>query len=137
MAIHFDPKNKAFYLHSKNCTYAFAINTLGIGEHLYFGSPVGNDLPWGKYCKTGRAHSGLRQDADQHYHDLSVMPQEIHTQYGGDFYEPSLVLCYANGNRRSDLTYTGHEILAQKPALAGLPSIRFGQTLAVTTMPRT
>ena len=59
------------------------------------------------------------------------MPQEVHTQYGGDFYEPSLVLCYANGNRRSDLIYTGHEIFEEKPALAGLPSIRYGQTLAV------
>ncbi|MBE6980755.1 MAG: alpha-galactosidase [Ruminococcaceae bacterium] len=131
MAIHFDEASRVFYLHSKGCTYAFGINSLGMPEHIYFGSPVGEDLSFGKYSQTGRSHVAIRTDETGKAYDLSAMPQEFHTPYGGDFHTPSLVLSYANGSRRSDFTYTGFEILEHKPALKGLPALREGQTLAV------
>ena len=131
MAIHFDDKNRVFYLHSKGCTYAFGINGLDVAEHLYFGRPVGEDLFTGSFSPCGKAHPAMRRDGDGNICDLSAMPQELHTPYGGDFYEPSLVLCFANGSRRSDLRYSGYEILSEKPALPGLPAIREGETLAL------
>jgi len=131
MAIFTDNEHRIFYLHSAGCTYAFGINGLGVPEHLYFGAPVGNDLYLGTYNDQGRIHPALRRDADGNSYDLSAIPQELHTPYGGDYYAPSLVLQYANGSRRSDLTYTGYEVFTEKPPLAGLPAIRQGQTLAV------
>ena len=131
MAIYVDDKNRIFYLHSKECTYAFGINTLGIPEHIYFGGSVGNDLACGTYSTFGKAHTIIHYGEDGEVYDISCIPQELHTALAGDFHEPSLVLEFANGSRRSDLVYEGYEIFDNKPALPGLPAIREGQTLAV------
>jgi len=131
MAIIFNESDRSFYLNSRGCTYAFGINPLGIPEHLHFGMPVGTDLYYGAYDDKGRIHPAVRVDEKGTKYDLCTICQEVNTPYGGDYYEPSLVLCYANGNRRSDLLYTGHEIFAEKPMPEGLPGIRKGETLAV------
>lgn len=131
MAIFVSDSGRTFYLNSAGCTYAFGINGLGVPEHLYFGAPVGCDLYCGTYDDKGRIHPAIRKDENGNIYDLSAISQELHTPYGGDYYEPSLVLCYQNGNRRSDLSYTGYEIFDTKPMPEGLPGIREGQTLAV------
>ena len=131
MAILFDEKTKVFYLHSKACTYAFGINELGIPEHVYFGGKTEEELKMGGFPKEGRCHPIRRKPGPGLGYDLCLVPQELHTPYGGDFYEPSLVVEYANGNRRSDFRYCGHDIFDEKPALPGLPSVREGQTLAL------
>ena len=130
MAILFDEKTKVFYLHSKACTYAFGINELGIPEHIYFGA-IREELKMGGFPKEGRCHPIRRKPGPGRGYDLCLVPQELHTPHGGDFYEPSLVVEYANGNRRSDFRYCGHDIFDEKPALPGLPSVREGQTLAL------
>jgi len=124
-------KDNTFYLHSAGCTYAFGINPLGIPEHLYFGAPVGEDLYMGLYDDKGRIHPSVRFDDAGNKYDLCTIPQELSTPYSGDYYEPSLILVYPNGSRRSDLVYAGHEIFRQKPMPEGLPGIREGETLAV------
>ena len=131
MPIAFDEKNKIFYLHSKACTYAFGINEMGIPEHIYFGGRTERTLSMGGYSEVGRCHPIRRKPGPGRGYDLCLVPQELHTPYGGDFYEPSLVVEYANGNRRSDFRYVGHDIFEEKPALPGLPSVREGQTLAL------
>lgn len=131
MSVFFDQNNRIFYLNSRGCTYAFGINGLGIPEHLYFGAPVGRDLFMGTYNDQGRIHPALRKDSAGNGYDLSGIPQELHTPYGGDYYEPGLVLVYPNGSRRSDLAYAGHRIFEEKPVLEDLPAIREGRTLAV------
>lgn len=131
MAIHVDQQNRTFYLNSAGCTYAFGINSLGIPEHLHFGAPVGQDLYMGLRDDKGRIHPAVRKDSQDQEYDLCTVSQELTSPYGGDYYEPSLVLCYANGSRRSDLVYTGYEIFDRKPMPEGLPGIREGQTLAV------
>ena len=132
MSIYFDPNERIFYLNSSGCTYAFGINGLGIPEHLHFGAPVGSDLSMGShYDNNGRIHPAVQVDTAGNKYDLSSVPQELCTPYGGNYYEPSLILEYANGSRRSDLTYTGHEIFDEKPMPEEMPGIRKGQTLAV------
>ena len=131
MAIYVDQKNRTFYLNSNGCTYAFGINDLGIPEHLHFGATVGQDLCMGIRDDKGRIHPAVRTDTQGNSYDLCTVPQELTTPYSGDYYEPSLVLCYSNGSRRSDLTYTGYDIFPQKPMPEGLPGIREGETLAV------
>ena len=131
MAIYVDQKNRTFYLNSNGCTYAFGINDLGIPEHLHFGATVGQDLCMGIRDDKGRIHPAVRTDTQGNSYDLCTVPQELTTPYSGDYYEPSLVLCFANGSRRSDLTYTGYDIFPQKPMPEGLPGIREGETLAV------
>ena len=137
MAIFFDSDSKIFYLESKNLTYAFGINDLGTLEHIHFGKRTGHDLKMHTYTSKGRAHAIYLYATPEKKFDFTTMPKEIDTPYGGDFYEPSLILEFANGNRRSDLTYIGYEILKDKPALDGLPSIRYGETLAITLKSKT
>lgn len=131
MAIFINEAERIFYLESAGCTYAFGINPLGVPEHLHFGAPVGRDLYCGTYNDIGRIHPVVHLDENGSKYDLSAIPQELHTPYGGDYYEPSLVLCYANGSRRSDLRYAGYDIFRDKPMPEGLPGIRQGQTLAL------
>lgn len=131
MAIHVDQKTRTFYLNSRGCTYAFGINSLGIPEHLHFGATVGQDLSMGICDDKGRIHPAIRTDTQGNAYDLCTVSQELTTPYSGDYYEPSLVLSFANGSRRSDLVYTGYEIFQEKPMPEGLPAIRHGQTLAV------
>ena len=132
MSIYFDEQSKIFYLESKNLTYAFGINAIGQMEHVYFGKRTGRDLKTGIYCAGGRVHAVNVMGNNEKLYDVTASPQEISTPYGGDYYEPSLILEYSNGNRRSDLVFEGYEILKEKPALDGLPSIRKGETLAIT-----
>ena len=131
MAISFQEKNRMFYLNSKSCTYAFGINELGIPEHVYFGAKTEETLKMGGYSEEGRCHPIRRRPGPGKGYDLCLVPQELHTPHGGDFYEPSLVVQYPNGNRRSDFRYCGHEIFDKKPEIPGLPAVREGQTLAI------
>lgn len=137
MAIYFDEQSKIFYLESKEITYAFGINPLGALEHLYFGKRVGRDLCFHTYSEKGRSHAIYLTGKDEKKYDPAVIPKEIDTPYGGDYYEPSLMLEFVNGNRRSDLVFESYEILKEKPALDGLPSIRYGESLAVTLKAKT
>ena len=132
MGIYFDQQSKIFYLESKELTYAFGINSYGLLEHLYFGKRVGRDLVFGTYSDKGRAHPVYWLNEAGEKANVTNIPKEIETPYSGDYYEPTLILEYANGNRRSDLVYEGYEIFDEKPALDGLPSLRKGETLAIT-----
>lgn len=131
MEIYFDERKKIFYLNSMDCTYAFGISDLGIPEHIYFGARTKEQFSLGGYSEVGKCHPIRRKPGPGRGYDLSTQPQEIHTPYGGDFYEPSLVIEFANGSRRSDLKYCGYEIFEKKPALPGLPAVREGKTLAL------
>ena len=137
MSIYFDEKSKIFYLESKNLTYAMGINRIGQLEHIYFGKRTGRDLCTGIYTQGGRSHAIYIIGDDEKRYDPTVIPQEISTPYGGDYYEPSLMLEFANGNRRSDLVFDPYEILKEKPALEGLPALRHGETLIVTLKAKT
>ena len=137
MAIFFDSESKIFYLESKNLTYAFGINEIGILEHIHFGKRTGRDLKMHTYTSKGKSHPVFNYVTNEKRYDYTTMPKEIDTPYGGDYYEPSLMLEFANGNRRSDLTFEGYEILSEKPALDGLPSLRHGETLAITLKSKT
>ena len=130
MAIFVNEAKNIFCLNSKDCTYAFGINEMGIPEHIHFGART-EDLEMGRYSEEGRCHPIRRKPGPGRGYDLCLVPQELHTPYGGDFYEPSLMVEFANGNRRSDFKYRGYEIFEKKPELPGLPAVREGETLAV------
>lgn len=137
MAIHYLENTKTFYLESKGVTYAFGINSLGMPEHLYFGRPVGRDLPMGTYSSAGKSHGIFQADASGKAFPVIQIPKELHTPYSGDYHEPSLILEFENGNRRSDFVYESHEIMDKKPMPQGLPGIREGQTLQLILRSKT
>ena len=115
MAIFYQESTRTFYLESKGLSYVFGINALGIPEHIYFGKPVGRDLPMGNYGNACKSHGISHIAPNGTAFSILPIPKEIHTPYSGDYNEPSLILEFANGSRRSDLVYLEHEILSDKP----------------------
>ncbi len=129
MAIFYDKLQKTFYLESKNVTYAFCINELGFLNHLYYGKRISRG---GLSHTVHRVIRGLASDMPTPARiSLNVYLNECAT-YGRSDYRESMLAFNFNGVRVGDLKYVGHTVSDVKPTLAGMPSLRGGQTLAVT-----
>ena len=134
MAIYFNPENKFFYLEGKNLSYIFGINRTGFPEHYYFGTRIGRD----DLAYTYEANIGDSAEAavpgKVHAGGLSynVYRSEISFYGNGEFRECSIQLLQKSGSRLNEFLYETHEILSEKPAIAGMPSIRGGETLKLT-----
>ena len=134
MAIYFEKETKTFFLEGKNISYIFGINFTGFPEHYYFGERIGRDeLSYtyeanigdsGEAAIPGEIHAGGKS--------YNVYRSEFSFYGNGEFRECSFQMMFKNGSRLNDFRYETHEILAEKPALAGLPSMRGGETLKLT-----
>ena len=131
MAITFDKSTKTFYLDGKDSTYAFYINNFGYAEHLYYGKKIPHDfLLYTRKTAPGSADAtvpGLFKP--EGICTYNQMGSELSFYGSGDFRESCVHVSNASGDRLSDLLYDGHEILAEKPAIKGMPSLSGGETL--------
>ena len=137
MAITFDSASKTFYLNGKGVTYAFYINEWDYAEHLYFGKTIAcDDL---RYIREMGGLSALAvipgeirpKEIWRRIDSYHVFPSELTFFGSGDYRESAVHVEDSNGVRVSQLLYHSHEILAQKPAINGMPSMRGGETLVV------
>lgn len=137
MAITFDQVSKTFYLDGKNITYAFFINEWNYAEHLYFGKTIGHDDL--RFIRSMGGLSALAvipgeirpRDTWWRMDSYHVFPSEL-TFYGsGDYRESAVLAEDIQGVRVSELLYVSHEILPEKPAICGMPSMKGGETLVV------
>lgn len=128
MSVIYQESTKTFYLESKDITYAFYINKLGFPEHLYFGRRVGHDALNYAYSVGATSMRACLPDTQTSFNDL---PGEAPFYGNGDFREPMFQIMDERGDRLTQLVYESHEILASKPALPGMPSLRGGETLAL------
>ena len=132
MAITFDNATKIFYLDGKSITYAFYINPIGYPEHLYLGSRIGHDAITYTRAIGARSKNATppgRDDLDASEYTYNRCGAELAFFGTGDFREPAVQVQNAAGDRLSDLLYVGHEILPEKPKMAGMPSMSGGETL--------
>lgn len=129
--IFFDEAEQSFYLESKDTTYAFCISKFGFLQHLYFGKRIAREDLSHTVCHFSRGHScniaGARRDES-----LNVYANECPTYGRSDYRQSMLATCDEKGVRVGDWKYVSHEVLQNKPALAGMPSVRGKETLAVT-----
>ena len=138
MSITYCPESRTFYLDGKGVTYAFCANEYDYLEHLYYGASIGHDdlgamrmlgstsyrtTPPGRDLNT----SSSVGDINSYHH----FPTELSFFGTGDFREAALMLTLENGDRLAELLHVGHEILAEKPRISGMPSMRGGETLVV------
>ena len=122
MAITFDNATKIFYLDGKSITYAFYINPIGYPEHLYLGSRIGHDAITYTRAIGARSKNATppgRDDLDASEYTYNRCGAELAFFGTGDFREPAVQVQNAAGDRLSDLLYVGHEILPEKPKMAG------------------
>ncbi len=131
MAITYCNEKKTFYLDGKGVTYAFFVNEVGYLTHLYYGATIGHDdlsFAMTTGCTSfGATPPGL-DDKSLNYRNF--LP-ELGFYGTGDCREPAVLVENASGDRLSNLLYDSYEILAEKPIISGMPSMRGGETLVV------
>ncbi len=130
MAIYFDSETRTFYLEGKDLSYVFCINETNFPEHYYFGSRIARDnlryaIANGGDCFE-KAIPGCPKPWRTNYNNYW---SEFSTYGCGDFHEPMLQMIFEDGSRLNEFVYDSHEILPEKPAIAGMPSLRGGETL--------
>ena len=133
MAIYFDKETKTFYLEGKSTTYAFYINNFGYAEHLYYGKKIHRDYILYTRCEGVRSCIATAPGADTVRGQKSFhhMNPEISFFGTSDYREATVHPKFAQGDRLTTLLYAGHEILDEKPAISGIPSMRDGKTLVL------
>lgn len=128
--IFFDENTKTFFLESKDVTYAFSISKHGFLQHLYYGKRIAReDLAYSVY-HIDRGHGSNIAGAPRN-ENLNIYGNECPTYGRSDYRQSMLAVCDKDGVRVGDWKYVGHRILEQKPSLAGMPSVKGGETLAV------
>ena len=131
MAITYIKEYNTFYLDGKNVTYAIWINEVGYPCHLYFGARITHDnLRHSRNMgRTSRTATNPGVDVGK-YSYQNYLPE--YAFFGtGDFREPAMVVENSTGDRICDLLYDSYEILPEKPAINGMPSMRGGETLVL------
>lgn len=130
MPISLCEKTKTFYLNGKDYTYAFCVSKFGFLNHLYYGAKIPCDDLTYTVRPEARGHctnlpEGDRADSMEYY--MNECPS-----YGrSDYRESMLAFEFSAGERVTELVYENHRIVGKKPPLAGLPSVRGGETLIV------
>ena len=133
MAIYYDQNIQTFFLEGRNLSYVFGINETNFVEHYYFGARIGrDDLRYALACGGDYAESavpGLTNSARNSYNNYGA---ELSTYGSSDYHECSLQIMFPNGSRLNEFLYDSHEILSEKPAITGMPSLSGGETLRLT-----
>lgn len=129
MAIYYDEKNRSFYLESRDISYVFCINKYGFLNHLYYGKRIAREDLSHTISHMVRGHCSNFAGAPW-YFSMNSYANECPT-YGRSDYRECMLAFNFDGVRVGDLCYTGHTVLPEKPPLAGLPSVKGGQTLVV------
>ncbi len=130
MSVLFREENKTFYLESKGLSYIFRVDDFGFLQHLYFGRRIAREDLSHIVLHAVRGHSAYLAHMGPE-NTYEVLSSECPLYGRGDFRESMLAFCAA-GVRVGDFLYKSHEILACKPELSGMPSVKGGQTLVVT-----
>ncbi len=131
MSITYCSETKTFFLDGKNTTYAFFVADGGYLTHLYYGAPIGHDDI--RYTH-GEGRNSMRTTPpgdDRPTLCYNCFSPELSFYGTGDFREPAVLAENATGDRLTNLLYHSHEILAEKPAMDGMPSLSGGETLVV------
>ncbi len=133
MAIIFDKQTSTFYLEGKSYTYAFFINGRGYAEHLYFGNKIGRDpLFFSRLCDGAKSFAAYTSDKNGKSYSYNSLKAEITFFGNSDYREPTVCVEAENGDRLTELLYSSHTILKEKPQISAMPSLDGGETLVLT-----
>ena len=133
MAITYNKSSRTFYLDGKGTTYVFFVNEHNYLEHLYYGKTIGHDNleyirgQWGRSRVASIPGADIATGIKSYNHFGSEL-----TFYGtGDYREPMVEIMNPAGDRLTQLLYDSHEILTEKSAIKGMPSMRGEETLVL------
>ncbi|MBO5022778.1 MAG: alpha-galactosidase [Clostridia bacterium] len=134
MAVFYNEETKTFYLEGKGISYVFGINETNFPEHYYFGTRIGrDDLRYTTEHNIGdSAEAALPGQVHAGGKSYNLYRSEFSVYGNGELRECSFAMLFGNGSRINDFNYETHEILPEKPAISGMPSMRGGETLKLT-----
>lgn len=131
MSIHFEKETLSFYIESNDLSYVFKVSEHGFLQHLYYGKKIARDdvsyLPFFR----DRGQSVCLPTSKMRRYSAGEYLYECPTAHRGDYKECMIEVITTSGVRSSALKYVSHEILDEKPALCGMPSLSGGTTLKV------
>lgn len=133
MSIIYREDLRMFYLNTKNTTYAFFINELGILEHLYYGKKIGaEDI---RYAALRHGYSFTPFDKNVgNKVSPDVFLQEYPTANGGDYRICAFAVKDGDGYFGARLKYKSHSIFRGRKLIDSMPCARGegAETLEVT-----
>ncbi len=133
MSIIYREDLRTFYLNTKNTTYAFFINELGLPEHLYYGKKIGaEDI---RYAALRHGYSFTPFDKNVgNKVSPDVFLQEYPTANGGDYRICAFAVKDGDGYFGARLKYKNHSIFRGRKQIDSLPCARGdgAETLEVT-----
>ncbi|WP_234496973.1 alpha-galactosidase [Vibrio maritimus] len=125
-----------FHLQTSKTSYIIKANETGHLINLHYGDKMTHRSSFAALDQRYSGKIGSTTDyADVPGQSLDTLKLEVPTLGKGDYRSPLLHIEYADGSRITDLTYSSHQVVGSKPALAGLPSAsgeEKGQHLIVT-----
>ena len=128
--------SRTFHLQNDKISYIMTVLPDGSLGQLYFGRPIHDREDYTYLLElASRAYSAYI--CEEEVLSLEHVKQEYPSYGGGDFRQGALEVLLPNGSRLTHFTYESYELMAGKPALAGLPatyteSDEEAQTLAIT-----
>ena len=131
MAITFNPETNIFYLDGKDITYAFYINRVGYVSHLYYGARISHDNLRFFRAPGRSSKTATPPGIDQGGLSYQFFDPELGFYGTSDYREPAVHVQSVEGDRILNLLYDSHEILPEKPAIGGMPSLTGGETLVL------
>lgn len=120
--ITYDAEQRVFHLQTPSSSYLMQVLRDGWLAHLHWGRRVRHYHGGIAPVHLDRGFSPSPDGSDRPFSPDSF-PQEYPTYGTGDFRTPACQVQREDGSTVGDLRYTGHRILAGKPALPGLPAV--------------
>ncbi|MGI6201678.1 MAG: alpha-galactosidase [Christensenellales bacterium] len=114
MAICYDAANRLFHLTGGNTSYVIGIDEHGQALNLYWGGKLADPDVWYMWEGTPEGASFDRP--------ANRLPMEYPTGAVGDMRIPACRVMGPYGDVVTQFTYQGHDIVAGKPGLEGLPA---------------
>lgn len=119
--IRVDEQNHTFTLDNGRISYSFSVERGRYLAHRYFGRSVRRPTRLAEPLYYGRGFAPTPDPEDEAF-SLDTLPREYPDFNQGDFRSPAYVLRTADGLRVTRFAFEGYEVLAGKPAIAGLPA---------------
>ncbi|CAM4049698.1 alpha-galactosidase [Cohnella lubricantis] len=123
MAIRYDESTRTFHLQSGNVSYVMQIVKGDYLAHLYWGRQIRGRAIDDMMPKAYRPSFNPNPFPEDETFSLDTLPQELPGYGTSDYRSPAYQVRLANGTTIAEFKVTGHRIMADKPALEGLPAV--------------
>ena len=122
MSILFNQDNQTFHLSNSRISYLMTVLPGGQMGQLYFGKHIHHREDFSYLLEMRARPMAACVTEENKAFSMEHLKQEYGVYGTSDYRSPAVEVLQENGSRISQFLYQGHEILAGKPRLPGLPA---------------